>query len=242
MTTDAAAPPDSLLRRLRARRADVHLALMLTLTFSTGVVDAIGYLGLDKVFAGNMTGNVVVLGMALAGADGLPWVGPLLALGAFMVGAVVSGRVLRPVAAGWTTRSTWLFTATGLVIAGLAIALWAADGVPPEPWSLLLTSLLAAAMGLQAATARHIAVKDVTTVVVTSTITGFAADSRLAGGAGQPWFRRLAAIVLIAAGAVVGALLLSVHIALGLGVAAAVSLAAAIVGHVAAHERFGGAA
>ncbi|WP_245635947.1 YoaK family protein [Herbiconiux solani] len=226
-----------MLTRLRANRDSLHLALMLALTFSTGVVDAVGYLGLDKVFAGNMTGNVVILGMALAGAEDLPWLGPLLALFAFMAGAVVGGRVLRPVKAGWTTRTTTLFAVVGIVLAGLAIAMFVLGGRPPQPWELVITVLLAAAMGLQAATARHIAVKDVTTVVVTSTITGFAADSRLAGGKGQPWFRRAAAIVLIAAGAGVGALLLHLHIGWGVTLAAAVTLIAALLGHIAAHVK-----
>ncbi len=225
------------LNQLRSAPERLHLALMLALTFSTGIVDAVGYLGLDKVFAGNMTGNVVILGMALAGADDLPWIGPLLALFAFMFGAVVGGRVLRPVAAGWTTRTTWLFAVVGLVQAALAVSLFVTDGAPPQPWEYLITFFLAASMGIQAATARHIAVKDVTTVVVTSTITGFAADSRLAGGTGQPWFRRLAAIVLIAAGAAIGALLLQVHIGWGVGAAALVTVLAALLGHAAAHAR-----
>ncbi|WP_232711123.1 YoaK family protein [Microbacterium sp. BR1] len=226
-----------MLNQLRSAPERLHLALMLALTFSTGIVDAVGYLGLDKVFAGNMTGNVVILGMALAGADDLPWIGPLLALFAFMFGAVVGGRVLRPVAAGWTTRTTWLFAVVGLVQAALAVSLFVTDGAPPQPWEYLITFFLAASMGIQAATARHIAVKDVTTVVVTSTITGFAADSRLAGGTGQPWFRRLAAIVLIAAGAAIGALLLQVHIGWGVGAAALVTVLAALLGHAAAHAR-----
>ena len=53
------------LRSLPASR--LHLLLMLALTFSTGIiVDAVGYLGLDRVFTGNMTGNVAVPGMAPA--------------------------------------------------------------------------------------------------------------------------------------------------------------------------------
>lgn len=55
------------------REAARDLALMLVLTFATGVVDAGGFLGLDTVFlGGNMTGNVLILGMGAAGADGLP--------------------------------------------------------------------------------------------------------------------------------------------------------------------------
>ncbi|MGN7799560.1 YoaK family protein [Leifsonia sp. 22587] len=219
------------------RPEDQTLVLMLALTFSTGIVDAVGYLGLDKVFAGNMTGNVVVLGMALAGAEGLPWVGPLIALFAFMAGAVIGGRTLRRETTGWNTRTSWSFTAVAAVLLALTVATAISGGVPPAPWGIAITTVLAAAMGFQAAVARHLAVKDVTTVVVTSTITGLAADSRLAGGSGQPWRRRAAAVVLIALGALLGALLLRVHIAVPLGVAAAVSAGAALLGHWAAHEK-----
>lgn len=206
---------------------------MLALTFSTGVADAVGYLGLDKVFTGNMTGNVVILGMAIAGADDLPVVGPLIALITFMLGAAVGGRVLRPVASGWTTHSTVLFGAVGLVMAGLSITLFALGGKPPAPFDLVVTAFLAAVMGLQASVARHIAVKDVTTVVVTSTITGLAADSWIGGGKNQAWFRRTAAILLIGAGAGVGALLLMLHIGWGIALTAAITLVVTAIGHVA---------
>lgn len=222
-----------------ARQQDLTLVLMLALTFSTGIVDAVGYLGLDKVFAGNMTGNVVILGMALVGAEGLPWVGPLIALLAFMAGAVIGGRTLRRESAGWNTRTSWSFTATAVALAVLTVILVATGGVPPKPWELAITTLLAATMGFQAAVARHLAVKDVTTVVVTSTITGLAADSRLAGGSGQPWRRRVAAVVLIAVGALVGAALLRLHMAFPLGLAAVISGAAAVLGHLAVHEARG---
>ena len=222
-----------MLEKLRRHPANLHLGLMLALTFSTGLADAVGYLGLDKVFTGNMTGNVVILGMALAGASNLPVLGPLLALFTFMLGAAIGGRVLRPVAIGWTTHATVLFAVQGAVMAGLAIALFLGGGHPAQPFDLVITSLLAAMMGLQAGVARHIGVKDVTTVVVTSTITGLAADSRLGGGKGQPWFRRVAAILLICAGAGVGALLLSVHIGWGVALSALITLVVAALGHAA---------
>ncbi|RFA22423.1 DUF1275 family protein [Subtercola boreus] len=204
---------------------------MLALTFSTGVVDAVGYLGLDRVFTGNMTGNVVILGMALAGADGLPVVGPVIALLSFMLGAVIAGRVLRPITEGWTSRSTSLLTVVAVIMVALAVTLLVYGGTPPKPQEYIVTLFLAIAMGIQAGTARHIGVKDVTTVVVTSTITGFAADSRLAGGKGQPWFRRAAAIVLIAAGAGVGALLLRLGLGWGVSLSALITVAVAVLGH-----------
>ena len=210
---------------------------MLALTFSTGIADAVGYLGLDRVFTGNMTGNVVILGMALAGADDLPVVGPLLALGTFMAGAALAGVVLRPVEVGWTPRTTALIAAVGVLLAAITALLLAAGADLTHPVQLTVTGMLALAMGAQAATARHLSVKDVTTVVVTSTITGLAADSRLAGGSGTHAGRRLTAIALICAGAGVGALLLQAHLAWGVGVSAVLTLLVATLGHTTEEAR-----
>lgn len=218
-------------KRLRANPAALHLGLMLALTFSTGVIDAVGYLGLDRVFTGNMTGNVVILGMALTGADGLPVVGPIIALVLFMVGALIAGRTLRPVAAGWSGRSTILFTFVGIVILAAAVPLLVLDD-PAEPVKLAVTGALGLAMGMQAGAARHIGVKDVTTVVVTSTLVGLAFDSTFGQGTGQPWKRRAGAVLLIGLGAFVGALLLTVHIGLGMAVAAVITLVCALLGHL----------
>lgn len=214
------------------RTERLHVALMLTLTFSTGIIDATGYIGLDKVFTGNMTGNVVILGMGLLGQDRLPVIGPLVSLASYMVGAVIAGRVLRPVLDGWTGRCTTLFGIVGGVL-GLAAVL----SIPLSPGSIplavqyLVTGTLGVAMGIQAGAARHIAVQDVTTVVITSTITGLAGDSLLGGHRAQPWLRRALAVVLIAAGAVAGALLVHVHLALGMGVAALITIAVSVIGH-----------
>lgn len=212
-----------------------HLVLMLALTFTTGIVDAVGYLGLDRVFTANMTGNVVILGMGLAGADDLPVLGPALALAGFLVGAALGGRVLRSAPAGWSDRTSGTFATTGVVAIALGVG---AIVAPPQEgglWALTVTTVLALAMGLQAASARRLAVKDVTTVVVTSTLTGLAADSRLAGGTGDGWARRALAVVLILVGAAVGALLLRASgeqgVGVGMLVAGVLALAVAALGH-----------
>lgn len=208
---------------------------MLALTFTTGIVDAVGYLGLDRVFTANMTGNVVILGMAVVGAEDLPVLGPLIALGAFLGGAAVGGRVLRTAPAGWSHRTSMTFAATGVLAVGLGVAAVAAPPKQGQVWALVVTGLLAVAMGLQAATARRLAVKDVTTVVVTSTLTGLAADSRLAGGTGDGWARRSLAVGLILVGAAVGALLLKAGgergVGVGMLVAGVLALVAAGLGH-----------
>ena len=204
---------------------------MLALTFSTGVIDAVGYLGLDKVFTGNMTGNVVILGMAIAGADDLPIVGPVIALVLFMAGAAVSGRVLKGRPAGWSGLNTGLFFTVGVILLLSAlVALLVADR--PEWLNLTVTGALGLAMGMQAGAARHIGVADVTTVVVTSTIVGLAFDSVFGGGGNKNWARRLLAVVLIGAGAAVGALLLQLHLGAGMLLAAVITIGVAVLGHV----------
>jgi uncharacterized membrane protein YoaK (UPF0700 family) len=219
---------------LRTHRIDpetIHLPLMLALTFSTGVADSVGYLGLDKVFTGNMTGNVVILAMALAGGKGLPIVGPLIALFAFMVGAAAGGRTLRRVASGWSSHITILLGTVAIVLIGVSVVLFSDGGRASQTLAYVVTALLAAAMGLQASVARHIAVKDVTTVVVTSTLTSLAADSWLGAAKGQPWARRAGAIVLIGAGAGVGALLLLINLGFGVALSGVITLVVAALGH-----------
>lgn len=230
-------PATSVLARVPHDR--MHLSLMLGLTFGTGIVDAVGYLGLDRVFTGNMTGNVVILGMAVVGADDLPIVGPLLALVGFLAGAALGGRVLRHQRQKWTARTTWLFASVGLVELALAGVVLAAHEDPSKAVEIATTTLLGAAMGVQAAVARFVAVKDVATVVVTSTLTGLAADSVLGSGQGSGKGggsgRRVLAVVLIIAGAAAGALLLRWHLAAGLVAAGVVVLACTGLG--AWHDR-----
>lgn len=204
---------------------------MLALTFSTGIIDAVGYLGLDRVFTGNMTGNVVILGMALTGNTPLPVAGPALALVTFMGGAALGGRVLRGRGQGWSRATTGMLAGVGAALALLTVVVVAVGPVLRLPVALAVTGALGLLMGVQAATARTIGVADVSTVVVTSTLTALSAESRLAGGRGQTWFRRAAAVVLIGAGAAVGALLLSVHLGLGVAASAAVTLVVAVLGH-----------
>lgn len=232
------------MKRLNAVPTErVHLWLMLALTFSTGVVDAVGYLGLDRVFTGNMTGNVVLLGMAFAGGADLPILRPALALVFFMLGAALAGRMLRNGPEGWSWRTSVALTVVAAGLSALAVFVAVADVQGNEILGSITTSSMAAVMGVQAATAKRLKVAEITTVVVTSTITGLASDSKLAGGNSQYWQRRALAIALILAGAVAGAAALKVGLALGLAVSAAISLAVAATGYARHHrERTGDAA
>ena len=220
-------------KRLNAVPTDrVHLWLMLALTFSTGVVDAVGYLGLDRVFTGNMTGNVVLLGMAFAGGADLPILRPTLALIFFMLGAALAGRMLRKSPAGWSWRTSIALIVVAAGLTALAVFVAVADVQGNEILGSITTSSMAAVMGVQAATAKRLKVAEITTVVVTSTITGLASDSRLAGGTSPFWARRFFAIALIMLGALVGALALLASLWLGIAISALLSGIVTLLGHL----------
>ncbi|HEX3736033.1 MAG TPA: YoaK family protein [Solirubrobacterales bacterium] len=201
---------------------------LLVLTLTTGVIDAASYLGLGRVFAANMTGNIVLLGFGIAGSSGLPVVAPLVSLAAFLCGAVVGGRMgamLRP-------KEAHLSRAMVIEIGVTALATLIAilfDITPDRFSGDLIIGLLAFAMGVRNATVRSLKVADLTTTVLTMTLTGLAADSPLAGNDGKGSWRRAAAVVSMLAGAVAGALLLKADLSLVLLAASALALATWLV-------------
>jgi uncharacterized membrane protein YoaK (UPF0700 family) len=205
---------------------------MLVLTVLTGVVDAVSILSLGRVFVANMTGNVVFVGFALAGASGFSLSASLSALAGFLVGASVGGvaverlgahrgRLLAVVAAGELV----------LVLVALLAAAWAGLGVGPGARDGI-AALLALAMGAQNAAVRHLKVFDLTTTVLTMTLTGVAVDLRQRDRFAI--VRRLLAVAAMLAGAASGAVLvLDVSTVAALGLAAAllvIVVACAIAG------------
>jgi uncharacterized membrane protein YoaK (UPF0700 family) len=197
-------------------------ALMLVLTVLTGVVDAVSILSLGRVFVANMTGNVVFVGFALAGASGFSLPASLSALAGFLVGAAVGGvaverfgshrgRLVRIVAGG------------DLVLVLLALLAAAAAGPDLDPGARDgIAALLAFAMGAQNAAVRHLKVFDLTTTVLTMTLTGVAADLRQRDRFAI--VRRLLAVGAMLAGAIAGAALV-----LELSNVAAIGLAAVLL-------------
>jgi uncharacterized membrane protein YoaK (UPF0700 family) len=227
-------------------RPQLALIAMTALTFVTGVVDAVGFLGLDRVFTGNMTGNIVILGMGVAGADELPVLGPAVALAGFTVGAFGAGWMLRDRPGGSST-STWDARVTGLLSVGAAVLLAltvtavvvASFGTNVQ---VAIATAIAAVMGQQAMVARKLAVKDMTTVVVTSTLTSLAGETWVRGTSGAIVNRRFSAIVVIFLGALTGAALLQIHMAIPLGLSTVATVVVVITGHLLLRERSGASA
>jgi uncharacterized membrane protein YoaK (UPF0700 family) len=201
---------------------------LLTLTFTTGLIDATSYLGLGHVFTANMTGNVVLLGFGIAGTAGLPVISPIVSMVSFVIGAGLGGFLgtrierLHPVHLGVAlVIEVLLVAAAGALAAILPIHANRLSGD-------VIVALLAFAMGVRNATVRRVAVPDLTTTVLTMTLTGLAADSRLVGNSGAGTLRRVAAVSAMLVGAVAGALLVRSSLTLPLAAAAALALVTAV--------------
>jgi hypothetical protein len=153
------------------RHDDLHgplPGLLVPVTVVTGLVDAFSYLELGRVFVANMTGNVVFLSFALGGTAGFLWWASLLAVFAFLAGALLGGRITH--AAGGH-RGRHLLIAAGAQSAITFAAFVVAVNCPlpyDDPALSTLIILLGIAMGLQNATARALAVPDLTTTVLPS--------------------------------------------------------------------------
>jgi uncharacterized membrane protein YoaK (UPF0700 family) len=204
-------------------REPLTLAL-LALTFTSGVVDAVSYLGLGRVFTANMTGNVVLLGFGIAHSGGLPVLAPAISLGSFFLGAGTGGLLGSRLAQRHAAHMIAALTLQASLIAGATILAAAVHLHTGSAANDVVIGALALAMGLQTATARRLGVPDLPTTVVTQTLTGLAADSRLFGGSGQGTARRAIAVAAMLSGAVTGALLLKVSVVLGLVAAGALPL------------------
>jgi len=198
---------NSVSRATTPEASSALVVALLGLTFVTGVIDAVSFLGLGHVFTANMTGNVVLLGFAFGGTADLSVGRSLAALGAFATGSVVGGRLSNE---RHQTVARQLLIAMHAEVLFLCLAAGVALMVKPETSFARLYLVIvstATAMGLRNAVVRKLAVPDLTTTVLTLTVTGLAADSGLAGGAAPRSGRRMLSILTMCGGALVGTML-----------------------------------
>src|SRR5262245_26094190 len=206
-------------------------AALMALKVVTGLVEAVCVLRFG-VFTANMTGNVFFLGFALAGQSGYSVSRSATSLVAFLAGALIGGRFCAAMATA--NRRRWLLTVAAceaalLFVAALASIEFDVRSAPPAGRLYAVIALTAVAMGLRNATVRRLAFPDLTTTMLTLTITGMAADSSLAGGANPRVGRRVVSVILMLAGAVIGTLLLRLGTALPLVLSGACALTATAV-------------
>ncbi len=186
-------------------------ALLVCLTLSTGAVDAISYLGLGKVFTANMTGNIVLLGLAVGSSERSAVVRAAVSLVAYAAGAFLGARVAprgegRPI---WRGEVTLVLGFEALLQAGLFAAWLGSSGRPGQTAEALLVAMSALAMGLQSAAVAALGVAGVTTTYVTGTLTGLMGGLAAGSGSRSELGRRAAVLVALLAGAVIAAVILT---------------------------------
>ena len=204
--------------------------MLLVLTCAAGLIDAISYLELGHVFTAMMTGNTVLLALAIGQGEFMAALRSTLALAAFSVGAAGGALMLVRERA----RGVWppIVTAT-LALEGVVLAVFGAMWHVKETAAradvviVVLIALSGLAMGIQASAVRHLGVPGVASTYITGTLTSLMAElvgwlsprgtppsAQAADGwpVGSPsrHLRLLAAVFLVyGAGALTGALLVS---------------------------------
>jgi uncharacterized membrane protein YoaK (UPF0700 family) len=145
-----------------------------------------------------MTGNVVILAFATARIPGLSIALSLTSFLSFLVGAIVGGRIMARAGADSQIR----FAAHAFlleVVFLLAASFWAVgyrgDLLENSFQPFVLIVLTALAMGTRNAAVRKLAIPDLTTTVLTLTITGIAADFSFANGINPKLAKRVASVL-----------------------------------------------
>jgi uncharacterized membrane protein YoaK (UPF0700 family) len=199
---------------------------LLGMTVVTGLVDAVSFLSLGRVFTANMTGNVVLLAFAIARVAGLSIARSLAALLAFLVGAILGGRAMartNPDSQIRFAAQAFLLEAAFLFAASLSAIGYRIDLMEHSFQPFALIGLTALAMGTRNAAVRKLAIPDLTTTVLTLTITGIGADSSLANGNNPRLARRVESVAAMFLGAALGAVIMRYSISSALWVGTAIS-------------------
>jgi uncharacterized membrane protein YoaK (UPF0700 family) len=190
------------------------------LTFASGATDVISYTRLGGVFTSVMTGNIVLLGLAvahasvslathtttsiagyIAGVAGSTWIGR--AFGASPAETSGDRR-----ASGLTAGVIWALAAEFILIAGFTLG-FELSGARPAGWAqfcLLVT--VAAAIGMQSATVNRMKLTDVGTTYLTGTLTTLISSLVSPGQQTRFKLRRFGVLFALAAGAGLSGLLI----------------------------------
>lgn len=192
LTLEEVRPPDEgqdvgmASTRERAPSALRRDALLVVLTAASGATDALSFLGLGQVFTAVMTGNLVLLGIAL-GRGSLGQAGrAAVAVAAFAIGVAVSSRVATsrdntaPGDPTWPSHVVLALGIEAILELGLLVGWMATGGRPGGSLEVLLVADSAIAMGIQSGAVRALGVPGLSTTYLTGTLTWIV--SHLTGG------------------------------------------------------------
>lgn len=203
--------------RAAPRTENMRDLVLIGLAFGAGAVDAISFLGLGRVFTANMTGNIVLLGLAAGSASGSEATRSAISLVAFAVAVSLAVGLSRG-----ASRSRLPARSRGRLSAGVALALgletlaqagflagWLASSARPSglPEDVLV-GLSAIAMGLQSGAVLRLGIAGISTTYVTGTLAGLITEVVTGKGSKRDWTRRGLVVIALLAGAACSAVLL----------------------------------
>jgi uncharacterized membrane protein YoaK (UPF0700 family) len=146
---------------------------LLMLAASAGSADGWSYFGFGHAFVANMTGNTVLLGLAVFQNHG-DLVHPAIALGCYAAGAVIGSLLTGRVQPGavWSKAITWTLTVEALLLLA-AEAGWIAIHLHMghSPNLALLLATVALAIGMQSGAMVQLKIPGIVTTYITGTWT-----------------------------------------------------------------------
>ncbi len=151
--------------------------MLLLLTAAAGSMDVASYLGLGHVFTAMMTGNTVLLGMALGQGELLAALRSVLALLGFAAGvALAAVLVLRDRPGDWSVAVTRALTIEGALLTVFSLTWHLAGPTLDDPVVYGLIVMAGVSMGLQSGTVHRLRVPGVMTTYITGTLTSLMSD------------------------------------------------------------------
>jgi uncharacterized membrane protein YoaK (UPF0700 family) len=187
---------------------------VLLLCMTSGIVDVIGYLSLGHVFTANMTGNIVLLGLAIGHAEELSVLRSAIALAGFIIGTATAAVIV----GGNKDKTFWPTSVT--IVLGIECLILIAYGCLSGPgmnenMTYLFVSLLSIAMGMQTTAGRRLSIAGISTTVLTNNLANIIEDLVANFGLSHESKRkgdhlstesilRIFAVILYGLGAVVG--------------------------------------
>ncbi len=149
--------------------------MLCLLAATAGGIDAISYLAMGEVFTAAMTGNTVLLGIALGQGEGLTALRSAMALLGFMVGAVLGAAIVGSDAAAGRTRAVGIALAVEAAILVAILVIWHLAGGHMDGAGLdLLVAVTGVTMGLQSVAVNRMRVAGIATTYITGTLTHLA--------------------------------------------------------------------
>ncbi len=149
--------------------------IIILLCLVAGIVDVIGYLNLGRVFTANMTGNIIIMGMAIGNLHTVSFLRSGVAFAGFIAGNAIARLFLgsRKPDGPWSSRLTILVVIQ--LIFFLIFALLARDLlIPAVEYSLIV--LLSFTMGMQTTMARRLGIAGISTTVLTNNMASVVED------------------------------------------------------------------